>query len=82
MTLLLDLSPAAAGIGTFAAVATLLVFVGAAFVAFKLLKRTVKMAFRMAIVAIILAIGLAGTIFFYAIGTDKPTRPSRPAQTR
>jgi hypothetical protein len=82
MTLLLDLSPTAGGVGTFAAVATLLVFVGVAFIAFKLLKRTVKMAFRMAIVAIILAIGLAGTIFFYAVGTDKPARTSRPAQTR
>lgn len=83
MTMFLDLSPTPGGIGVFAAVATLLVFVGAAILAFKLLKRTVKMAFRMAIVAFILLIGLAGTIFFYAVGTaEKPGREARPAQKR
>ena len=79
MTILLDMNPVGGGVGIFAAVATLLVFAGAAFIAFKLLKRTVKMAFRVAIVAIILAIGLAGTLFFYA--TAKPVRPPRPTPT-
>lgn len=65
-----------------AAVITLLVFLAVGFIAFKLLKKTVKMAFRMAIVAFIVAIGLAGTIFFYTIGTAKPATTSRPAQTR
>ncbi len=82
MTLLLDLNPTAGGVGIFAAVAVLLIFLGAAFIAFKLLKKTVKMAFRIAIVAIILAIGLAGSAFFFATSTTKPARPSRPAQTR
>lgn len=79
MTTLLDLNPMSGGVGTFAGVATLLVFLGGAFIAFKLLKRTVKMAFRIAIVAIILAIGLAGSAFFLALGTAKPVRPARPA---
>jgi hypothetical protein len=79
MTIFLDLNPLSGGIGIFAGVATLLLFLGVAFVAFKLLKRTVKMAFRVAIVAIILAIGLAGSAFFLALGTSKPVRPPRPA---
>lgn len=79
MTLLfLDLAPEPGGLGTFLAVGMVLVFIGAAFIAFKLLKRSVKLAFRMAIVAIILAIGLAGTVFFYAVGNSKPSRPNRP----
>ena len=82
MTSLLDLAPTPGGIGIFVSVAVLLVFAGVAFIAFKLLKRTVKMAFRMAIVAILLAIGLAGSIFFYAVGGSKPVRTSRPAQLR
>ena len=79
--LLFDVPVSAGGVGIFAAVAVLLVFIGAAFVAFKLLKRTMKMAFRIAIVGIILAIGLAGSIFFWAVGTSKPARPTRPAST-
>jgi len=79
--LLFDVPVSAGGAGIFAAVAVLLVFIGAAFVAFKLLKRTMKMAFRLAIVGIILAIGLAGSIFFWAVGTSKPSRPARPAST-
>jgi len=79
--LLFDVPVSAGGVGVFVAVAVLLVFVGAAFIAFKLLKRTMKMAFRIAIVGIILAIGLAGSIFFWAVGTSKPARPTRPAST-
>jgi hypothetical protein len=81
MILLFDMPVSAGGVGVFAAVAVLLVFGGAAFIAFKLLKRTMKMAFRIAIVGIILAIGLAGSIFFWAVGTSKPTRPARPASS-
>ena len=81
MMLLFDMPVSAGGVGVFAAAAVLLVFAGAAFVAFKLLKRTMKMAFRLAIVGIILAIGLAGSIFFWAVGTSKPSRPARPAST-
>ncbi len=76
MILLFDI-PVTAG-EVFVAVAILLVFLVAAFIAFKLLKRTMKMAFRVAIVTIILAIGLAGSLFFLAVGTSKPARPARP----
>lgn len=78
MTLFLDVNPAPGGVGIFAGVAVLLIFLGAAFIAFKLLKRTVRMAFRVVIVGIIVAIGLAGSAFFLALGTAKPVRPPRP----
>lgn len=81
MTLFLDANPVAGPIGIFAAVAFLLVFLGVAFIAYKLLKRTVKMAFRVAIVAMIIAIALAGSAFFFALGTSKPVRPPRPTPT-
>ena len=85
MILLFDVPPPSivpgGGYGIVAGIGFLLVFAGIAFVAFKLLKRTMKMAFRLAIVGIILAIGLAGSIFFWAVGTSKPSRPARPAST-
>ena len=81
MTFFLDVSPVGGGAAVAAAVVVLLVFLGGAFIAFKLLKRTMKMAFRIAIVAIILAIGVAGSVFFYAVGTSKPARPARPTQS-
>lgn len=83
MTILLDMNPAGGGVGIFAAVAVLFLCLAAAFIAFKLLKRTVKMAFRVVIVAIILAVGLAGSAFFFALGTAKPVRPTpRPTPSR
>ena len=80
--ILLDANPLAGGIGIFAGVAFLLVFLAIAFVAFKLLKRTVKMAFRMAIVAIIIAIAVAGSAFFLTLGTSKPVRPPTHSQPK
>lgn len=83
MTIFLDVNPMPGGIGIFAGIAFLLIFLGIAFIAFKLLKKSVKMAFRVAIVAIIVAIALAGSAFFLALGTSKPVRPTpRPPQTR
>lgn len=64
----LDVSPEPGGVGTFAAVAFLLVFLGLAFVVFKLLKKSVKMAFRMVIVAVMVAIAIAGSAFFLILG--------------
>lgn len=71
------------GVGIVAGVAFLLIFLGLAIIAFKMLRKTVKMAFRITIVAIIVAIALAGSAFFLSLGTAKPVRPTpRPAPAR
>jgi hypothetical protein len=79
MTYLLNM-PLAAGLETYGAVGFLVIFAAVAFIAFKLLKRTVKMAFRLAIVGIILVVAIAGSIALWAFGTGSSERPAtRPA---
>ena len=83
MTILLDAAPIAGGIAIVAAVAFLFVFLAAAFIAFKMLKKTAKLAVRVVIVAIILAVAIAGSVFLFAVGSSKPARPTpRPVPTR
>ncbi len=83
MMLFLDIPEVGGGIGIFAAVVFFLIFIAAAFIAFKMLKRTVKMAFRIAIVAVILAVAVAGSVALWAFGTSKTPHPQpRPTQTR
>ena len=72
--ILLDISPLAGGLAILAGVAFLLIFLAIAFVVFKLLKKSVKMAFRVTIVGIIVAIAVAGSAFFLMLGTSKPAR--------
>ena len=83
MTIFIDVAPDAAGIGIFAAVAFLLIFAAVAFIAFKILKKTLKMGFRMALVAVILLIAVAGSLSFWWLGERHPTRPQlRPKTTQ
>jgi len=66
-------------IGLIAAVVFFLVFAGVAYVAFRLLRKTVKVAFRMTIVALILLIAVAGSVSFWWLGnSSKPTRVEKP----
>jgi hypothetical protein len=60
--ILFDISPIPAGVGFGLAAVFFLFCAVIAFVAFKMLKRTVKMAVRMAIVSVILLIALIGGI--------------------
>ena len=80
MTLLFDVAPVAGGVALFAAAAFFLILASAAFVVFKLLRRTVKMGLRIAIVAIILTVGIAGSIALWAV-SSKPTPRPRPIPT-
>lgn len=77
---LFDLAPVAGGIGAIAGIGFFLVLAAVAFVAFKMLKRTVKMAVRMTIVIAILVVALIGSIalLYYSSGGggSKPT-PTR-----
>ena len=78
MTMFLDVAPLGGGIGIFAGVAFFLVLAAVAFIAFKLLRKTVKMAFRMLIVAVILVIAIAGSVSFWWLGSGRTTKPERP----
>lgn len=84
MTIYLDIAPLGGGIGVFASVAFFLVFLAIAYIAFRLLRKTFKMAIRILIVAIILAIAVAGSVSLWWLGSSKAPRPerSRPVQSK
>lgn len=67
--------------GIIAAAVFLFVFIAAAFIVFKMLKRTVKMAFRVGIVAVILAVAVAGSVAVWALGSGSAEK-SKPARSR
>ena len=78
---LLDISSELGTAGIAAVVGFFLVFAAAAYVAFRVMKKTVRMALRMAIVALILLIALAGSIYIYWSRTSSNQRP-KAAPTR
>lgn len=67
--LLFDIAPLGGGIGIGLAVFFILICLASAFVTFKVLKRTVKMAVRMIIVAVILLIAVIGGTAFLIMGS-------------
>jgi hypothetical protein len=75
---LLDIAPVGGGTALLAAGVFFVALAVGAFIVFRLLKKTVKMAFRMAIVAVILLIAVIGSISFWWLGTSRPTRSERP----
>jgi len=80
-SLMLDIAPEISSVGFAAVVGCFLIFAAVAYVAFRLLRKTVRMAFRLAIVAAILLVALAGSILIYMNGTRTSPRP-RPQPTR
>ena len=81
MTMLLDIAPEIGTAGIAAVVGFFLVFAAAAYIAFRVMKRTVRMALRMAIVAVILLVALAGSIYIYWSRTSSTSHP-KPSPTR
>lgn len=85
---MLDIAPVGAGIGLVAGAIFFVVLAGLAVIAFVMLKKTLKMAFRIAIVGIILVIAIAGAIAFFALGLGSgggsgprtPPNRTRPVQ--
>jgi hypothetical protein len=67
--------------GAVAAAAFFLAFAVVAFIAFKMLRKTVQMAFRMIVVAVILLIAIAGGIALLMFGSGAKNSP-KPASTR
>jgi hypothetical protein len=81
MSLFLDIGPISGGVGAIAIGAFLLIFVVVAYIAFRMLKKSVKMAFRLAIVAVILGVAVAGSVALWALGTGS-SETQRPRTTR
>jgi len=79
--LLFDIAPELGAVGLAAVIGFFLIFAAVAYVAFRLLRKTVKMAFRLAVVAVILLIALVGSLFIYWNQTKYTPRP-RPQPTR
>ena len=76
--ILFDIAPSTGVFGAGVAVVFLLVFLGIAFVAFKALKKTAKMAFRVAVVGVILVIAVAGSVslwYFSSTGGNPRLKP-------
>lgn len=76
---MLDIAPSGGVIGAIVAVSFFLILAGAAYIAFKALKKTVKMAIRMVIVAIILIIAVVGSVSLWYFSSDTTPRLKPPA---
>ena len=79
-TLIFDLVPFG-GMGVFLGIGFFFVFAAVAFVAYKLLKKTVKMAVRMTIVVAILLIALVGSIAVLILSTSSKGPKGPPLTT-
>lgn len=55
------------------------VFAVVAYIAFRIFKKTVKMAFRMAIVGAILLVAVAGSLSFWWFNSGSTVKPKPPA---
>jgi hypothetical protein len=82
--ILLDIAPPISGTtGAVAGAAFFLIAAAVAFIAFKMLKRTVKMAVRVVVVVLILGIAAAGSIALWALSSGGGAKPGpRPTRTR
>jgi len=80
--IMLDAPPTGGTVAAIVAVTFFLVLAGAAYVAFRALKKTVKMAFRMAIVAVILVIAIVGSISLWYFSSDATPRQKPPANRK
>jgi tetrahydromethanopterin S-methyltransferase subunit D len=65
-----------AGVGLF------FILAAAAYVMFRILRKTVKMAFRMAMVVTVLFTFVVGGIALYWFGTGTASKPARPQKTQ
>jgi apolipoprotein N-acyltransferase len=80
LCVLMDIGPPGGSIGAIAGIAFFLILIAVAFIAFRLLKKTVGLVLRVFVVLVILAIAFFGTAAWFVIGTggSKP----RPNPTR
>ena len=82
MTILFDIGPPGGAIGLAAAAGFLLIAIAIAYVVFRMLRKTVKMALRLAIVAVILFVAFVGVMAFVYMGPGDSQPSGKPAPTR
>jgi tetrahydromethanopterin S-methyltransferase subunit D len=84
MSLLLDAGIPGGTTTLIAGVGLFFILVAAAYVMFRLLRKTVKMAFRMAMVVTVLFTFIVGgvALYWFGIGNAKPARPERSRPQR
>jgi cytochrome bd-type quinol oxidase subunit 2 len=78
----MEFAPSGSMIGVIVAAAFFLVLAGAAYVAFKALKKTAKMAVRMVVVVVILIVAVVGSISLWYFSSDTTPRLKPPANRR
>lgn len=80
--ILQSLAPSGGMIGIIVAVSFFLVLAGAAWVAFKALKKTAKMAIRMMVVVIIMVVAVVGSVSLWYFSSDGTPKLKPPANRR
>ena len=80
--MMLLLAPSSGVVAAIVAVSFFLVLAGAAYIAFKALKKTVKMAVRMFVVIAILLIAVVGSISLWYFSSDVEPKLKPPANQR
>ena len=70
------MAPLIAGVGLF------FLLVAAAYVMFRFLRKSVKMAFRMAMLLTVFVTLVVGAFALYWFGTGSTSKPSRPDRSR
>ena len=70
--------------GIFLTIAVVLIIAGSAFFSFVMLRKTLKMAIRLIILAVILLIAIVGSVSFYwfSSGSDDDSPKPRPTNSR
>jgi predicted anti-sigma-YlaC factor YlaD len=85
LSLFFDIAPLSGGagaVGIFLAIAFGFIVLAAAFFAFVMLRKTLKMAFRLLIVAVLALIALVGSVSFLLFSSGSSSPKSRPANSR
>ena len=78
----LQIAPSGSMIGAIVAISFFLLFAGTAYIAFKALKKTAKMAVRLIVVVIILAIAVVGSTALWYFSSDSAPKLKPPANRK
>lgn len=79
---LFQMAPSSSTIGIIVAFSFFFVFLAVAIVAYKALRKTAKMAFRMIVVTIILTIAVAGSLSLWYFSSGGTPKLKPPAERR